>query len=246
MDRRALLSTLGAGGAAALAGCSGAFTVTERAEAGRGITFDATTVDDDALDGAAFAAHVEEMHGTYGSLGVYGRAGPDPAHGLPFAGAWTGSLAPGGGVESAHALVLHRLPESPGGTAAAAVWLWSAADPRGADGATVERVATAVDLPEDATMGVYDPGGDVRSDRADGYMVRTPRPDADGLAVSMPLPAGRVTVDPEGTRVGEGGGYAPVWRGSHDGRVAVAATCELRWPADGSVSLDWSVAVETG
>jgi hypothetical protein len=37
-----------------------------------------------------------------------------------------------------------------------------------------------------------------------------------------------------------------VWRGSHGDRVALAATCELQWPADGSVSLNWSVAVETG
>ncbi|WP_276260527.1 twin-arginine translocation signal domain-containing protein [Haloglomus litoreum] len=246
MDRRTFLSGVGAAGGAALAGCSNPLASPTRVESRRGITFGADIVGDDARSKEAWEPFEASMHDRYGSLGVYGDAGPDPEHGLEFGGGWTQPLDHEGGLESHHALVFHRFPGGEDGTAGGALWLWSAVDPTAADGATVERIEAAVDLPSNgASMGIYDPAQDYRSEDTDAYGVATPRMDVDGLSVSMALPAGRVGYDPEGTTVGEGGGYAPLWQGSHEGMVGLVATCMLAWPAEDGQTLQWSVAVET-
>jgi len=247
MNRRTYLGALGAGGAAMLAGCSSPFAPEpDRTSGERRLEYDADAVGSRARDPAAVESYVASMHDTYGSMGVHGTAGADADFDLPVGGAWTQPLDHGSGVVSDHALVLYRLPEAPDGTAAAALWLWSAVDPSDVEGATVERVETAVDLPGDgASMGIYDPASEYRSDRTDAYSVGTARKDVEGVAVSMPLPAGRVEYDPERTRVGDAGGYAPRWRGSHDGTVGLLATCEVRWPSSTDQQLTWSMAVET-
>ena len=159
------------------------------------------------------------MGAAYGSYGIYGRDETSEGE-LEFGGARTQPLEHGADVTSDHTLVLYRLPDAPDGSPAAALRLWSAVDVADTDG-TVERVGTAVDLPGDgASMSIYDPGGDHRADRTDAYTIGTARLDIAGLSATMPLPAGTVSLDPERTAVGDAGGYAPLWTGSHDGTVA--------------------------
>lgn len=247
MNRRTFLAGAGVVGGAALAGCSNPLASPARVESRRGITFGTDIVGDDARSKDAWEPFEASMHDRYGSMGIYGDAGPDPDHELEFGGGWTQPLDHEGDLESHHALVFHRFPGTGNGTAGGAFWLWSAVDPTAADGVTVRRIETAVDLPSNgAEMNIYDPGGDRRSENTDAYSVSTPRMDVDGLSVSMPLPAGRVAIDPEGTTVGKAGGYAPLWRGRHGGMVGLAATCWLEWPTDEGQTLQWSVAVETG
>lgn len=247
MNRRTYLCALAAGGAGMLAGCSALVGAEpDRTSGERRLQYDENSVGSNARDPATVEAYIDSMTETYGSMGVYGDSGADPESGPPIGGLWTQPLEHGSGVVSNHALLLYRLPAAPDGTPSAALWLWSAADPSVAEGATVERIETHVDLPGDgAEMGIYDPGGDRRSEQVDAYTVGTARKDADGLSVSMPLPAGRVEYDPERTQVGDAGGYAPLWRGSHDGAVGLVATCEIRWPASTEQHLTWSMAAET-
>lgn len=247
MNRRTYLCALAAGGVGMFAGCSSLVDPEpDRTSGERRLQYDEDTVGSNARDPATVEAYIDSMTETYGSMGVYGDSGADPESGPPIGGLWTQPLEHGSGVVSNHALLLYRLPAAPDGTPSAALWLWSAVDPSVAEGATVERIETHVDLPGDgAEMGIYDPGGDRRSEQVDAYTVGTARKDADGISVSMPLPAGRVEYDPERTQVGDAGGYAPLWRGSHDGAVGLVATCEIRWPASTEQHLTWSMAAET-
>lgn len=247
MNRRTYLGALAASGAGMLAGCSAlGGAQPDRTSGERRLQYDENSVGSNARNPATVEAYLDSMASTYGSMGVYGEAGADPEGDLPIGGLWTQPLEHGSGVVSNHALVLHRLPTAPDGTPAAALWLWSAVDPSAAEDATVERIETHVDLPGDgAEMGIYDPGGDRRSGQVDAYTVGTARKDVEGLSASMPLPAGRVEHDPDRTQVGDAGGYAPLWRGSHDGTVGLLATCEIRWPASTNQHLEWSMAAET-
>lgn len=247
MNRRTYLGALAAGAAGTLAGCSALVGAEpDRTSGERRLQYDEDSVGSRARDPATVEAYIDSMAGTYGSMGLYGDSGADPDSDLPIGGLWTQPLEHGSGVVSNHALLLYRLPTAPDGTPSAALWLWSAADPSVTEGATVERIETHVDLPGDgAEMGIYNPGGDRRSEQVDAYTVGTARKDVSGLSVSMPLPAGRVEHDPELTQVGDAGGYAPLWRGSHDGAVGLLATCEIRWPASTDQHLTWSMAAET-
>jgi hypothetical protein len=246
MKRRTLLGAVGAGGVAMVAGCTSPFAPEPDGTSGeRRVEYDDESVGPRARDEAAFDGYVASKQGVYGSMGVYGGAGADGSD-RSFGGAWTQQLDHGDGVVSDHALVLHRLPPAGDGTPTAALWLWSALDPSPVEGATVERLSTGVDLPGDgAAMGIYDPGSEHRSDRTDAYTVETARKDVEGHSVSMPLPAGVVTYDPERTTVGDAGGFAPLWRGSHDGPVGLVATCEIEWPPATEQTLTWSMAART-
>jgi len=245
MNRRTYLGGL-VGGLAAVAGCSEALTgpETDGTSGERLLEYDESSVGSRARGEAEFRTYVESMGAAYGSQGIYGRDEASEGD-LEFGGAWTQPLEHGAEVTSDHTLVLYRLPDADDGTPAAALWLWSAVDVEDTDG-TVERVETAVDLPGDgASMSIYDPGGDHRADRTDAYTIGTARLDIAGLSATMPLPAGTVSLDPERTAVGDAGGYAPLWTGSHDGTVGLLATCEIRWPAGTEQELTWSMAVET-
>jgi hypothetical protein len=246
MNRRTLLGAAGAAGAAMVAGCTSPFAPEpDRTSGERRIEYDDESVGPRAQDEDTFDGYVASKQGVYGSMGVYGGAGADGSE-PSFGGAWTQQLDHGDGVVSDHALVLRRLPPAGDGTPTAALWLWSALDPSSVEGATVEGLATSVDLPGDgASMGIYDPGSEHRSDRTDVYTVVTARKDVPEQSVSMPLPAGTVTYDAERTKVGDAGGFAPLWRGSHDGAVGLVATCEIEWPSATAQTLTWSMAAET-
>jgi hypothetical protein len=247
VNRRTYLGALAAGAAGTLAGCSALVGAEpDRTSGERRLQYDEDSVGSRARDPEAVAPYIQSMARTYDGMGIYGESGGEPDQDLPIGGLWTQPLEHGSGVVSNHALLLYRLPSAPDGTPSAALWLWSAADPSIAEGATVERIETHVDLPGDgAEMGIYNPGGDRRSEQVDAYTVGTARKDVSGPSVSMPLPAGRVEHDPELTQVGDAGGYAPLWRGSHDGAVGLLATCEIRWPASTDQHLTWSMAAET-
>lgn len=247
MNRRTYLGALAASGVGMLAGCSALVGAEpDRTSGERRLQYDEDSVGSNARDPATVEAYIDSMSETYGSMGVYGQSGADSDYDLPIGGLWTQSLEHGSGVVSNHALILYRLPTAPDGTHSAALWLWSAVDPSVAEDATVERIETHVALPGDgAEMGIYDPGGDRRSGQVDAYTVGTSRKDVEGLSVSMPLPAGRVEHDPDLTQVGDAGGYAPLWRGSHDGPIGLVATCGIRWPPSTNQHLTWSMAAET-
>jgi hypothetical protein len=123
------------------------------------------------------------------------------------------------------------------------VWLWSGLDP--ADGTCVHRLSTGISLSgDDSSLGIYSPAQDYDADDVSSYRVESGRLDAATLAATMPLSNGWIGID-ERTRIGDGGAYVPVWTGESETPQSLAATTEVRWPADGDVELTWTVAAET-
>lgn len=238
MNRRTLIGVLGATVLTGVAGC----TVLDP---DGDVDSEAITIDpaDSALSADAFRTAAADSLDTYGAGGVWGTTETEPEHELAFQGAWEATLHHQDGVQSDHLLALYRLPSGPNGADASQVWLWSGVDP--ADAGTVRRISTAVSLPSNgASLGIYSPGQTYRAADATGYRVESGRLDAATLQTTMPLASGRVGVG-ERTRVGDGGAYAPFWRGGSGAPQSLAATTEVRWDGAADTTLDWTISVET-
>ncbi|MDR9382433.1 MAG: hypothetical protein RI560_12295 [Natronomonas sp.] len=238
MYRRSVLCALGTGVLAGAAGCN-AFG-SDREPVSEERTID---VAESALSVSAFRAAAAETHEGYAAGGVWGRGQSEPDHGLEFRGAWSVTLPHRDGTTSDHLLVMYDLPPAPEGTRSSQMWLWSGLDP--ADGTSVHRLSTGISLPEaDLSLGIYSPAQDYDADGVSSYRVESGRLDAATLSATMPLSNGRVGIG-ERTQIGDGGAYASVWTGESETPQSLAATTEVRWPADGDVELTWTVAAET-
>ncbi len=248
---------LGIGGIAATAGCLGGvrddLSPPATAIGGTSATAEVSLPRDE------FAAYTETQRERYGDHGVWGAGGTEPDHGLTFAGAWTrrvgvntdGSPAPqpdstdGLRAVTDAAVAAYEIPRDDDGTAHYQLWLWAAGDLLAdADGSllaatpALRNVEIGVGLTGDgAAMGPYAPG----SDRSTGPVAVGPdSPDVGGPAASVPLEAGEIRVVPDRTGFDENA-YAVEWRGHHDGRQSVNATCEVAWERGTEPAFDLSV-----
>ena len=247
---------LGVGGLAATAGCLGGVRddISSPATAIGGTS--ATT--ETSLSSDEFTAYAESQRERYGDHGVWGAGGTEPDHGLKFAGAWTrrvgvttdGSPDPqpdstdGLRAVADAAVAAYEIPRNDDEADHYQLWLWAAgnllADTDGgllAASPELRRVEIGVGLTGDgAAMGPYAPG----SDRSTGPVtVGSDSPNVGGPAASVPLESGEIRVVPDRTGFDENA-YAVEWRGHHDGRQSVNATCEAAWEPGAAPAFDLS------
>lgn len=242
-DRRTLLRNVATSivgiGATGFAGCVGSSDTSNVTPVSRHIDPDSTP-----LSKAEFDEYVGEMHDRYGDSGPWGKRGTEPDHELSYVGAWTGdwgTSTTAAGLSSDHLVALYRIPpeKSRGTLDYFQFWLWSGVEP--ASGETVERLRPRVELSgEEYRMRMYAPASEFTSGPVS---VELGQPTAEGLRARIPLSSGTIRVDPEATRVGGAGGYAPIWSGTTESVQSVAATFESSWPASKQREFDWTVRV---
>ena len=212
-----------------------------------------------SLSSDEFTTYAERQRERYGDHGVWGAGGAEPDHGLDFVGAWTrrigvtteGSPVPqpdstdGLRAVADAAVAAYGIPRDDNEADHYQLWLWTAgellADTNGgllAATPALRRVEIGVELTGDgAEMGPYAPG----SDRSSGPVAVGPAsPDVGGPAASVPLETGEIRVVPGRTGFDENA-YAVEWRGHHDGRQSVNATCEAAWEQDMLPAFDLSI-----
>lgn len=184
--------------------------------------------------------HAGTLQDRYETAGIWGTRKASPDHDLSFSGAWLAEH-PFDEFVVEHTAVLFRLPDSATGERTHyQLLLWAGIDTFAA-GIRPNELGIGVDIGTEAgAMGVYAPDHSV----TDGYAVGIGRMDIETVSTEMPLPAGTVSPAADGTSIGEGGAFALVWNGEHDGQIAIAGTCELRVHPEDDPAIEWDIWAE--